>query len=95
MPQTSLDWAGPERRARDRTPPPPSRIIGHARVRPNATLAVQRLTAGVWYPVRDRNLEELRSAPLEGYVWVEVFGRLEHIWLEHVEVRPGEAKPTA
>jgi hypothetical protein len=39
--------------------------------------------------VRDRNPQELRSAPLEGYVWVEVFERLEHVWLEHVEVRPG------
>jgi hypothetical protein len=52
------------------------------------------MTAGVWYPVHNRNLQELRSAPLDGYVWVEVFGRLEHVWLEHVEVRPCEAEPT-
>jgi hypothetical protein len=43
--------------------------------------------------VRARNLEAIGPEPLAGYVWVEVFGRLEHIWLEHVEVRPGEAKP--
>ena len=49
---------------------------------------VRRLTAGVWYSVRERNLVALRPEPLEGYVWVEVHGRLEHIWLKHVEVRP-------
>jgi hypothetical protein len=33
------------------------------------------------------NPEALWPEPLEGYVWVEVHGRLEHVWLEHVEVR--------
>jgi hypothetical protein len=55
---------------------------------------LHRLTAGVWYPVRDRNPEALRSAPLEGYAWVDVFGHLEHVWLEHVEIRTGAVKPT-
>jgi hypothetical protein len=49
----------------------------------------------VWYPVRDRNPEALRPEPLEGYVWVEVYDRLEHVWLEHVELRLGAEKPTA
>ncbi|HEX3236231.1 MAG TPA: hypothetical protein VHR41_18720 [Gemmatimonadales bacterium] len=60
-----------------------------------ATRVLYRLTAGVWYPVRDRNPEALRPEPLEGYVWVEVYDRLEHVWLEHVEVRLGAENPTA
>src|SRR6266496_2733532 len=62
-------------------------IIGHARVRPEWSRHVHRLTASVWYPIRERNPEAIRPEPLEGYIWVEVHGRLEHIWLEHVEVR--------
>jgi hypothetical protein len=80
-------WPGADRRRWSREPPPPAGIIRHARVRPEWSRHVHRLTAGVWYPVRERNTEALRPEPLEGYIWVEVHGRLEHTWLEHVEVR--------
>ena len=45
------------------------------------------VTAGVWYCVRDRNPEALYPAALEGYLWIEVHGRLHHVWEKHVEVR--------
>jgi hypothetical protein len=88
-------WVTPERRHWSRDLPPATGVVGYARVRADATRVLYRLTAGAWYPVRDRNPEAIGPAPLEGYVWVEVFGRLEHVWAEHVEIRPGETEPTA
>lgn len=86
-------YAGPERRRWSREKPTSGRVIGYARVRPEATRHLHRLTAGVWYPVRDRNPGELRPEPLAGYVWVEVHGRLEHIYAKHVEVRSDRPDP--
>lgn len=80
-------WPGADRRLWSREPSSPAGIIGHARVRPEWSRHLPRLTTAVWYPVRERNPEAPRQEPLEGYVWVEVHGRLEHVWLEHVEVR--------
>jgi hypothetical protein len=58
-----------------------------ARVRPDATYFLHSLTAGVWYRVRDRNPEAPYPEALEGYLWIEVHGRLQHVWEKHVEVR--------
>jgi hypothetical protein len=58
-----------------------------ARVRPDATYFLHSLTAGVWYRVREGNPEALYPVALEGYVWIEVHGRLQHVWEKHVEVR--------
>jgi hypothetical protein len=86
-PTMAQRWPGADRRLWPRQRATPAGIIGYARLRPEWTRHVHRMTAGVWYPMRKRNPEALRPEPLAGYAWVQVYDRLEHVWLEHVEVR--------
>jgi hypothetical protein len=76
-------YVGPERRARDRTPPPP-RVIGRACLtylsRPIG------LEPGRWFPVVDQNPQALRPEVLAGYVWLDVDGWLRHVWTGFLEI---------
>jgi hypothetical protein len=51
---------------RDRVPPPPPRIIGEARVRPEHARRELGLDPRAWYPVLERNPEDL-------HVWARHF----------------------
>ena len=65
----------PDRRAVDRTPPPPLRVLGRARLRQEWARAHPALRAGEWYPVVDRNPNlflafEVRPS-LPGYLFLD------------------------
>jgi hypothetical protein len=72
---------------RDPVPAPPSAPQRFARVGSEATHVLHGLTAGVWYPVRDRNPEGRHPEPLPGYFWIEGHGHLLHVWEGYGGVR--------
>jgi hypothetical protein len=76
-------YAGSERRACGRTPPPP-RVIGRARVVDADRLI--GLELGRWFPVVDQNPQALRPEALAGYVWLDVDGWLRHVWAGFLEI---------
>ena len=78
-------WAGPERRARDRTPPPPPRVIGRARLWPGEGWHSPGMNPQTWYPVLDGN-PEVSTPPLPGMMWIELHGRPRNVWAAHFEV---------
>ena len=78
-------WAGSERRARDRTPPPPPRVIGRARLRPGQAWHYPGMDPGAWYPVLDRN-PAVATPPLPGWMGIELHGKPRNVWAAHFEV---------
>ncbi len=85
----SSDWAGPERRRFPRTPPPPPRVIGRARLRPEYS-RMAGLSAGTWYAVLERPPSVL-TPPLAGYCWIDLGGQPRHVrtaWLEIEDAAP-------
>lgn len=81
---------GPERRARDRTPPP--RIIGEARVRPGHARRELGLDSRAWYLVLERNPEALEPVAQPGYLWIDVQGHRRHVWARHFHIRTEESR---
>ena len=75
-----------ERRRFDRTPAPPPRVIGRARLRPPWTRVHPGLHAGEWYPVLERNPDILSAIEgglaRPGYVWIDVPGKALHVWAQ-------------
>ena len=78
-------YGGLERRARDRIPPPPPRVIGRARVRPEHARHALSLAPGRWYPLIEQPADVL-TAPLKGYVWIDLDGRPRSIWAAFLEI---------
>jgi hypothetical protein len=87
---TPQPYAGPERRHSDRTPPPPPKVIGRARVR-RGLLTYPGFRPGTWHAVLERNPRILSSTEhgraLPGYIWVDGPTRAEHVWAAHFEVQ--------
>ena len=82
-------YLGPERRGVDRTPPP-TRVIGRARVRPEHCRHALSLAPGVWYPLIEQPADML-TAPLKGYVWIDLDGRPRSVWAAFLELDRGAA----
>jgi CheY-like chemotaxis protein len=67
-----------------RTPEAGPRVIGRARVASgNRLLGLPR---DRWLPIVARNPDALHPEALKGYVWVEVDGRLRHVWAAYLEL---------
>jgi hypothetical protein len=83
-------YDGPERRQFDRTPPPPPKVIGRARIR-RGLLTYPGFRPGTWHAVLERNPRILVLAEggeaLPGYIWVDGPTRAEHVWAAHFEVQ--------
>jgi hypothetical protein len=77
-------YQGPERRRADRGPPPP-RVVGRARVRPEHARHALSLMPGRWYPLIEQPAD-LLTPPLEGYVWIDLDGRPRSIWAAFLEI---------
>jgi hypothetical protein len=85
--------AGLERRQIDRTPPPPPRIIGEARVRPEHTRLEIAMDPQSWYPVLDRNPKALEPIARPAYLWIAVHGRPLHLRAAHFELHANPEEP--
>jgi CheY-like chemotaxis protein len=74
----------PEDGTQHRTPAAGPRVIGRARVASgNRLLGLPR---DRWLPIVARNPDGLHPEALKGYVWVEVDGRLRHVWAAYLEL---------
>lgn len=71
-------YAGPERRARTRTPPLTPQGVGRARVHPAEIHRPLGIDPTRWYPVIEQPADVL-SAPLPGYVWLDDGGHYRHV----------------
>jgi hypothetical protein len=72
-------YGGVERRGHDRTPPPPPRVIGRARVRPEHAGHALSLSPGTWYPLIEQPADVL-TAVQEGYVGIDLAGQPRSVW---------------
>jgi hypothetical protein len=78
--------AGLERRARDRTPPPPPRVIGRARILPGQAWHSPGMDPRTWYHVLDGN-PAVTTPPLPGWMWIELNHKPRNVWAAHFEMR--------
>lgn len=81
-----MSFSCPERRLIDRTRPPTPRVIGRARV--SATyphIRTAPVPRGRWFPVVDGN-PAVHHPALQGYIWIDVYGRLQHVRAAHFEI---------
>jgi hypothetical protein len=84
--------AGLECRQVDRTPPPPPRVIGRARILAGQAWHSPGMDPKTWYPVLKSN-PEVTTPPLPGWMWIELHGKPRNVWAAHFEMKPEAPTP--
>jgi CheY-like chemotaxis protein len=74
----------PEDGAQPRMPAAERRVIGRARVTSSNRLL--GLPRDRWLRIVARNPDALHPEALKGYVWIDVAGRLRHVWAAYLEI---------
>jgi hypothetical protein len=76
-----------ERRRQQRQPGSLAAAVGRARLIPRVSGHYPSLRPGGWYQVIGRNPEAMEPVASEGFMWIEVDGRLRRVWAGHFEVQ--------
>ncbi len=61
-------------------------VIGRARLLPRLSGHYPSLRPDGRYQVIDRNPEAVEPTARAGYIWIQVDGRLRHVWAAHFEL---------
>ena len=78
-------YMGPKRRRFNRSPPPPPRVLGRARVRPEHCRHALSLAPGTWYALIEQPAD-LPTQPPEGCVWIDLDGRPQNVSAAFLEI---------